>query len=356
VRSTHRHDGVKPVITCPSCRKQNQDHYKFCLGCGAELPRPGAASAPSLDETAPLGVPMAKPDTRPDQIGLGPVQAPAVAAPIAKPSVIEDETTINGFSSTGTRACPKCGQANPPSNRFCATCGSRIDDGPPKVSGAQPTKIAEGLEPSGFVLTALNPDGTESGTYPLPRGTTPVGRDTGGIFASDSYMSRKHASFSPTRDGVVVRDEGSLNGVFLRLPAEQRRPVAPGQIFRIGQELIEYEELAPEGPDPDGVEAMGSPIKGYVGRIAMVLGRQSRGSAFPVPETGLSLGRERGEVLFSDDGYVSGLHCRLNYEDGQLYLTDLGSSNGTFIRVAGEEKVGDGDILLMGQQLFRVNL
>src|SRR5882762_10869639 len=65
------------VIVCPKCSKENQDHYKFCLGCGAELPRettprafssstpphgvkasggrvPAAAgSAPSLQQTAP---------------------------------------------------------------------------------------------------------------------------------------------------------------------------------------------------------------------------------------------------------------------------------------------------------------
>ena len=156
------------MITCPSCRKQNQDHYKFCLGCGAELPRPGTAGAQSVDETAPIGVPMAKPDSTPDQVGMGPYRA---AAPAAVPAAIDDEATIDGFGAPGTRPCPKCGQANPPNNRFCATCGSRIDDSPPKVSGAQPTKIAEGIEPSGVVLTALSPDGTESGTFPLPRGT-----------------------------------------------------------------------------------------------------------------------------------------------------------------------------------------
>jgi len=30
------------VIVCPRCSKENQDHYKFCLGCGAELPREAA--------------------------------------------------------------------------------------------------------------------------------------------------------------------------------------------------------------------------------------------------------------------------------------------------------------------------
>jgi len=223
-----------------------------------------------------------------------------------------------------------------------------------KAAPAQP-KAAEG-QPSGIILTALSPDGTESGTFALPKGTSSVGRDTGGIFSSDTYMSRRHCTFIPSELGVIVRDESSLNGIFLKLQPEQKRHLAPGQIFRIGQELIEYQKLDAPNVDADGVETMGSPIKGYVGRVAMVLGRKSRGAAFPVPETGLSLGRERGEVLFSDDGYVSGLHCRLSLEDGEVYLTDLGSSNGTFIRLLAEEEVSDGDILLMGQQLFRISM
>jgi hypothetical protein len=35
-------------------------------------------------------------------------------------------------------------------------------------------------------------------------------------------------------------------------------------------------------------------------------------------------------------------------------LTDVGSSNGTFLRVRGETTVQNGDLLLLGQQLFRL--
>ena len=47
------------MITCPSCGKQNQDYYKFCLGCGTKLPR--ARMNSDLDETAPQGMPKAAP-------------------------------------------------------------------------------------------------------------------------------------------------------------------------------------------------------------------------------------------------------------------------------------------------------
>ena len=35
------------MITCNRCGKENQDHYKFCLGCGNELAKAPAAPAPS---------------------------------------------------------------------------------------------------------------------------------------------------------------------------------------------------------------------------------------------------------------------------------------------------------------------
>ena len=25
------------MIVCPNCSRENEDHYKFCLGCGTEL-------------------------------------------------------------------------------------------------------------------------------------------------------------------------------------------------------------------------------------------------------------------------------------------------------------------------------
>ena len=42
--------------------------------------------------------------------------------------------------------------------------------------------------------------------------------------------------------------------------------------------------------------------------------------------------------------------------DSRVYLADLGSSNGSFVKVNGERMVGMESFVLLGQQLFRVNL
>ena len=66
------------------------------------------------------------------------------------------------------------------------------------------------------------------------------------------------------------------------------------------------------------------------------------------------LGRERGDILFPEDGYVSGPHARIPLRDEQVFLADLGSSNGTFLACATSATVANGSFVLMGQQLFRL--
>ena len=40
------------------------------------------------------------------------------------------------------------------------------------------------------------------------------------------------------------------------------------------------------------------------------------------------------------------------YPDGRVYLTDVGSSNGTFSRLFKEREIHDNDVLLMGKSPF----
>jgi pSer/pThr/pTyr-binding forkhead associated (FHA) protein len=257
--------------------------------------------------------------------------------------------------------CPQCGHPNGTGSRFCASCGVNLAvpvSGASTSSAATPAQSAS-LEAAHVIrLTALRADGSEAGTFTMPGDDKVViGRDTGSVFAGDSYLSPRHATFSRAAGGLGVRDEASLNGVYLKLKPQVSWGLHFGDVFRIGQEIIKLEALENQTPGTDGVERLGSPRDGFVGRLALVIGRDTTGNAFPIPAAGVHCGRERGDILFSEDGYVSGLHCRIAPNDaGQLCLTDVGSSNGTFIRLREEQKVSSGDILLMGQQLFRIDI
>jgi pSer/pThr/pTyr-binding forkhead associated (FHA) protein len=220
---------------------------------------------------------------------------------------------------------------------------------------AAPYASPAGAAPQ-LTLTALRADGSEAGTFSLSGPTAIVGRDIGGIFSGDSYLSPRHATFIFRAGKLFIKDELSLNGVYVKLAPEQPHELRSGDVFRIGQEIIRFELLTSQPAGADGVERLGSPSRGYVGRISLVTGRDTTGNAFPVPEHGLHIGRERGDILFPEDGYVSGLHCRITPQEGRVFLTDLGSSNGTFARITNEREIKNRDVLLMGQQLFRVGV
>lgn len=212
---------------------------------------------------------------------------------------------------------------------------------------AAPSAVAV---PRGRIIL-IRPDGTEGGAHPLHDGENLVGRGQGPLFEGDLYLSPRHAEFVLGRDGVVVRDLRSLNGVFIKLTEEE--PLESGDIIRIGQELLRFEIISPPAPLEDGTEVAGTPNPGFWGRLSVIVGRDVDGSAFPLFGDAIVMGRERGDILFPEDGYVSGTHARISLRDGRVYLADVGSSNGTFLRLRGERALPPGGFILMGQQLFR---
>jgi pSer/pThr/pTyr-binding forkhead associated (FHA) protein len=298
----------------------------------------------------------------------GPLGAPPMQPPMGPPPGVPGFSP--GFSppaaAGGMRRCPSCGSDVPPSFRFCGTCGFRMDE----ASGAQPMPMppgpGPGPSPAGqfggltpqpqrarLSMTLIRPDGTEGGTHDLRPGENKLGRSFGPIFENDGYLSPIHAQLDIRVPNAVVRDLDSLNGVFVKMTQEEE--LVSGQIIRIGQELLRFELIGAPEPTADGTELMGSPNPGYWGKLTVIIGRDITGAAFPLLGESITLGRERGEINFPDDGYVSGLHARVTLRDNRVFLADLGSSNGTFIKVNGERNVGHESFVLLGQQLFRLN-
>jgi pSer/pThr/pTyr-binding forkhead associated (FHA) protein len=359
------------VIVCPRCSKENQDHYKFCLGCGAELPREAAKKdfVARAATTDPPPAPAARPtESKYDRnlqfaatqqgdvslaasasFGTAGAAAAAVAAPppVAPPPPAQQAAPAAG---PGVFSCPACGNPVPADFKFCGTCGHRMAPGGQAVGPTQPAPAVE----SRGKLVLINPDGSEGSSFPLSEGSTLVGRNAGRLFAGDAYMSPVHATFVLNAGGCTVRDEQSLNGVYIKIGRDRPVRLGHGDIFRIGQEIIRFETM-PAPQAVNGVDPMGSPNPGFLGRICLVVGRESIGNAHTIAPDGMHIGRERGDVIFPEDGYVSGLHCRIHHDGSGVVLTDVGSSNGTFVRIRGERRIGNGELLLMGQQLFRIN-
>jgi pSer/pThr/pTyr-binding forkhead associated (FHA) protein len=54
-----------------------------------------------------------------------------------------------------------------------------------------------------------------------------------------------------------------------------------------------------------------------------------------------------------DDAYLSPLHARLEVRDGELWVRDLGSRNGTWTFIEEPTRLTDGDVVLIGSQILR---
>jgi pSer/pThr/pTyr-binding forkhead associated (FHA) protein len=271
--------------------------------------------------------------------------APAVSAPPPSAEVI----------------CSSCGKPIAPGFAFCGTCGARVAPAAaPVAPAANPRTMFMGGPAAANApatrgrLILIRPDGSEGGVHTLYDGENIIGRGQGPLFDNDAYLSPRHGEFLVGPAGMVIRDLRSLNGVFLKITQEE--PLESGDIFRIGQELLRFEIISSPQPLEDGTEIMGTPNPGFWGRLSVVVGRDVDGSAFPLFGDAIVLGRERGDVLFPEDGYVSGSHAKIAINDSQVFLSDLGSSNGTFLRIRSERQVPSGSFVLMGQQLFRVEL
>lgn len=73
----------------------------------------------------------------------------------------------------------------------------------------------------------------------------------------------------------------------------------------------------------------------------------------------LNVGRTEGinDWVIDDDPTVSGNHCRIYQKDGEVYILDLRSTNGTYVneeRVFGEMRLENHDKIRMGHSTYRI--
>jgi pSer/pThr/pTyr-binding forkhead associated (FHA) protein len=173
------------------------------------------------------------------------------------------------------------------------------------------------------------------------------------LLADDPTVSPRHARFTVANGVLRVEDLGSVNGTFVRL--REPRHLSVGDEFRVGRQLLRLEPLPrPAYADDDGARPWGTKDLGYRFRLSQLLEGGGLGEIFPLRDGENLLGREAGEVTFPGDRYVSARHARLEVEAGEVTLSDAGSSNGTYLKIAGATELAIGDQLLVGAQLLRV--
>jgi pSer/pThr/pTyr-binding forkhead associated (FHA) protein len=90
--------------------------------------------------------------------------------------------------------------------------------------------------------------------------------------------------------------------------------------------------------------------------LVVVAPKEQEGRCYPLGEE-LTVGRAAGCQVTLDDTYVSQIHARVFIRDGQVYVEDLGSTNGTYLnrtKVAGPMLLGPGDRLQVGSTVLEL--
>ena len=280
-------------------------------------------------------------------------------------------------------SCGRCGLEVTPGTRFCPNCGAKIAGaasfevetrvGPPRGLNSpaaldppspltqkpgRSTLFMGGVHQTARAkLTLIRGDGEDGVSFTLAGRDHLAGRGDCPIsFPDDPFLSPTHANFIYANNQLVVRDEGSLNGVFVRIgkPVE----LAPDATVLVGEQVLTVRPAPqPEDlPDTEGTYYSASMLRPATMEIRQHLRGGAIGWVFrPVADI-VRLGREGNDINFPDDPFISGKHAELRYANGVITISDLGSRNGTFVRIAGEKVLGHGDYVFLGQQLLRVEI
>ena len=65
------------------------------------------------------------------------------------------------------------------------------------------------------------------------------------------------------------------------------------------------------------------------------------------------IGRGSCDASYPNDVLLAPRHASLKIREGKLFLKDLGSPNGTFVKLRQDTELSAGDIFLLGRELFR---
>lgn len=244
--------------------------------------------------------------------------------------------------------CPICETENRETEEWCVECGWLLCQPALGEKEDESVPIEERLS---FRVSLVLP---ERGSVPLRKARTIVGREFGDILIPEDFrMSRIHFALVAESGSLYVEDLRSSNGTLLngvRIPAGRRYVLSDGDVITAGDSSlkVEFKGAPKEGDDSPGLYLVGEDGK----KIRLRPGENTVGR-LPL-----------NTITIDNSLYVAREHAVLTLEKTPsglffLYLTDLGSSNGSFINHKAAPshtriRVNPGDELSFADVTFRV--
>lgn len=340
----HQGGGSQPVAvgggtTCQACGRGTPPGYQFCQHCGARLAPPALAQHPT---PGPLpSVPPGQAYAATVAAGHHLVSAPV---PVAAPPM----------PGSGPRAIPSGPPAYTPPSPPPGFQGTPAFGAPVPGSVTVP---AGGVSRAPFGrLVAVSRSGQDGDAYPLRGDMVDLGRSEGELTFDDPFLAPRHARVERRGGQVVLKPLDVVNGVYVRV--REPWPIEDGDLILLGKEVLRFELVRPPEKDPPlasqhGVMLFGSPVRSPWARLRQITGAGVHRDVVHLGRGELTVGREDGELLFPDDEFMSRRHATIAGDAHRAHVTDLGSSNGTFVRLRAERVLRPGDLFRIGDQLLR---
>ncbi len=285
--------------------------------------------------------------------------------------------------------CGRCGNVNGAEVLFCQYCGTRLAPerlpaaGPAAAIAAVPAAAAPapsnratdrlvdgGVNPMiaaarvaqqnvGFKLIVVHRDGTDGITYNLLGDQIDIGRTEGDLLFEDPHLAPRHARVSASLTGRVLTPLETRNGVYVRLRGSI--DLQDGDYILVGKQVLRFELLTDIERNlrpavEHGVVVFGTPVRPPWARIRQITPAAITRDVYHLTRPEVVIGRESGDVVFSDDEFMSRRHVQIAFRNGRGHLEDLGSSNGTFLRLRGPHGLSSGDLIRMGDELLRFEI
>lgn len=309
-----------------------------------------------------------------------PARAPQGASrPRPEAPIFSFGPPIDAEEASGNR-CDVCQSPNPPGYRFCITCGAALAQSAPQSGPSTPSSADNAVTPK---TPPVNP---------APKDT----RKADDLIVGAPVVEIAASKPAPPKIIICTRCHGQsvlgtrfckycgaiLEEPKARAPEESRAedtiqaPSGAGRAWgRPAMETVpEFKTEAPASkrehpapPAPPSPEALpGDEMNPLITapRLVSISEDGSEGKSYPLSQTQVDIGRTEGDIILSDDLYVSPRHARLILEgaesghagEGRWILRDLNSTNHIYLRIRNPYPLQDGDLLLLGLEVLQFQL
>jgi pSer/pThr/pTyr-binding forkhead associated (FHA) protein len=166
------------------------------------------------------------------------------------------------------------------------------------------------------------------------------------IVVADPAVSGRHALIQRDRDAYWAEDLGGPNGTLVNgRRLSERTRLKHGDILRLGSTEFTFELIARQS------------IQRARRIVLEVCAGELVGKTFSLDEQGGAIGRGPTHNVCIPDASLSRDHARIDFREGDYWLTDLHSTNGTSVngqRLSGARRLQPGDVIDLGQSRLAV--